>query len=124
MSGEYAYLNCSSSSTTLNVVHDVTSAARAVCNDDLKQKYFDDMNVQYHLGVTIVFPILILTLVVIAVCSCSAQIVAKLKNAQNHPNLAGASLTAIYVMLYVIANDIVALYVYTTNTHEYNYLMF
>ena len=106
-----------------NVVRDVTSAAKAVCNDDLKEKYFDDMNVQYYLGVTIVFPIIVLILVVIAVRSCSAQIVGKLKKAQNHSNLAGASLTAIYVMLYVIANDIAALHVYTTNTHEYNHLM-
>ena len=106
-----------------NVVRDVTSAAKAVCNDNLKEKYFDDMNVQYYLGATIVFPIIVLILVLIAVRSCSAQIVGKLKNAQNHSNLAGASLTAIYVMLYVIANDIAALHVYTTNTHEYNHLM-
>ena len=106
-----------------NVVRDVTSAAKAVCDEDIKEKYFDDMNVQYYLGVTIVFPILVLTLIVIAVRSCSAQIVAKLKNAQNHSNLAGASLTAIYVMLYVIANDIAALHVYTTNTHEYKDFM-
>ena len=109
--------------TYQNVVRDETSAARAVCNDDLKKKYFDDMKVQYYLGVTIVFPTLILTLVIIAVRSCSAQTVAKLKNAQNHPNLAGASLTAIYVMLYAIANDIIALHVFITNSHEYSHLM-
>ena len=106
-----------------NVIRDETSSVKAVCNEDLKEKYFDEVKVQYYLGVTIVFPILVLTLVVIAVRSCSAQIVAKLKNAQNHPNLAGASLTAIYVMLYVIANDIAALIVYATNMHEYKDLM-
>jgi len=32
---------------------------KAVSNENLKEKYFDDMKIQYYLRVTIVFPLLV-----------------------------------------------------------------
>ena len=104
-----------------SVVRDVTSTAQAICVDDLVSGYFEHANVMLYLTVAIILPISSAVAGTLTLLCNYQRIQKKVKDDNQRPHIIGAVVTGIYVVLYILSSDILAVIHYVEKWDEYRY---
>ena len=82
-----------------------TRRVQAICQDDLKQKYFQSPGVSLYLTFTLTLPILLMAVLIVIICATHKEIQKQLVKSSNNRNLADFALMVIYIMIYVLSFD-------------------
>ena len=104
-----------------SVVRDVTSTAQAICVDDLVSGYFEHANVMLYLTVAIILPISSAVAGTLTLLCNYQRIQKKAQDDSQHPHIIGAVVTGIYVVMYILSSDILAVIHYVEKWDEYRY---
>lgn len=103
------------------IVQDITSDAQAVCDEELKEEFFNRREVDVYLSFTVVIPFIAMVIIVLIIRSIHPALHSRLtKSSDDHPNLVGFTLAGIHVLLFILAMDCAAVHYYRTNEHEYS----
>ena len=104
-----------------SVVRDVTSTAQAICVDDLVSGYYDHANVTLFLTVAIILPISSAVAGTLTLLCNYQRIQKKAQDDSQRPQIIGAVVTGIYVVLYILSSDILAVIHYVEKWDEYRF---
>ena len=99
------------------MVQDITSNAQAVCEGDLKDKFFGRHEVHLFFSLTLSIPFIFMAVLAVVARSLHPYIHKGLnESAKYHP---GFTLTGMYLLAFVLSMDIVALIYYVKDKHEF-----
>ena len=105
---------------TKNINQDNNNHAHAVCDTKLEGEYYkpDDYPVFSFLVVTLVVPLIAITLTATVVRSYRKDIQKKIDKSEHHHNLVGLVLTGIFVSFYIVGCDVMAVGFAFSGKHE------
>ena len=104
-----------------SLVRDVTSTAQAICVDDLLSGHFNHPNVTLYLSVIMILPISTFIVGTSMICLYYDSINKKVQDVKQRPNIVGAAITGLYIVIYIMISDITAAYYYIEGRDEYNF---
>ncbi len=101
------------------IVRDETSVAQSICFDDINSENFSHPSITLFLSASLILPVAVAVPSVVTVFKCYTEIERKFINHKSRPSAIGTVITGIYITIYMLCMDIVAVSMYGSKNHEY-----
>ena len=110
---------------SVNVVQDITSHAKSVCDENIENtKLIDSDEVRVFFSMVILVPIITMAVLVLIVRSTHERIHTRITRTseKGYQNLVGFTLAGIIVMIFILFMDMAAVHYYTIDEHKDKHL--